>query len=232
MTSGQVSGTPGQATTRLAVGSEDRKWRDWSREQLHRIGAWGTLNALKQHFDVTAARAKQIGAEGGEMTPNEIADMARHLPIGSNVTIYQTAETTGGTGGAAEQSPRQPKPPTVPSKPPGPPPIQTGSGNTTAGTTPQPPGPQTSATVPQQPANSNGKRKLTNGLLAGVLGLGILGTGYGIGSKVAKPKPYSVPGVLEWELKSDGRRTLRSGSRSVGSVRSEHGVDQIEHGTN
>jgi len=75
----------------------DRDWRQWSREQFHRIGMWGTLNALDQNQALARARILSHADMGAQLPAasidaeklKEILGVTARLPIGSSVTINQ-----------------------------------------------------------------------------------------------------------------------------------------------
>ncbi len=91
----------GQSSPRVALftSSGPNRRQQWVREQMQRIGLWGSLNTINQHLASTRARMAEVlggdvAAEAQNMTPDEIAAMAENLPIGSSVTVNHARDDT------------------------------------------------------------------------------------------------------------------------------------------
>lgn len=191
---------------------QTRDWRDWSREQLHRIGLFGSLNAVNLSQAATRNRLRSLGSDSEdnpeprddeEMTPDELrhlTDLAAYLPIGSHVTINQHGAQESVFERERSSEPAQP-----------------------VESPPQPV--QDDAARPQEPAKDSLGGRLAK---AGVLALAAGGLGYGANAILNRPPAERVvPAVLEWEVVTDDANYQRSIERRIESQqRSDRSASQ------
>lgn len=65
-----------------------------ARGRWHKIGEWGTLNALRQHFALTRSAVESRMGEG-----SDAVDMLEEIPFGGQVTQTFNARPTTGVAG-------------------------------------------------------------------------------------------------------------------------------------